>query len=368
MRRNEVIERLAISLLLILCLGAPACSSNSKKANTLSEGPPASDKDARAISPVWTLPKKHEPQSIESYWTPARMRSAKPYDLRGSPEQRPSNDSGASRETEPPSGVDPQLPRRAGMPPKLSRDTTLLLPGVRFARLWLGSNRSAPASTFGKIFFDRKGEPYVCSGTVVTSKNKSVVWTAGHCIYDEAGVHTNWIFVPGYKRGAKPFGTFRASDAHSMFAPNAWFDSLDQRFDVAGVAVRPIRGTQNVEDAVGSQGIKFNQSPRETFAAFGYPEADPFNGERLYWCNSAVRGRGYPQGTGPATLQIDCDMSGGSSGGGWIIGSYKGHVGWGWVNSVVSYHNDDKATPKFGPYMGKVAREVWDLAQTYGLS
>ena len=43
---------------------------------------------------------------------------------------------------------------------------------------------------------------YACSGTAVRSPSRSLVWTAGHCVFDPgvlgAGYATNWEFVPGY--------------------------------------------------------------------------------------------------------------------------------------------------------------------------
>ena len=66
----------------------------------------------------------------------------------------------------------------------------------------------------GKVFFTDSGVNYVCSGTALTSGNKSVVWTAGHCVNEGPGAYyTNWAFVPAYKDGARPYGTWAARDA-----------------------------------------------------------------------------------------------------------------------------------------------------------
>ena len=56
-------------------------------------------------------------------------------------------------------------------------------------------------------------------------------------------------------------------------------------------------------------------SRNRQYTAFGYP-AEPtllhptFDGERLSAVHSAVTGSDSPPGSGPATMQIDCDMSG----------------------------------------------------------
>ena len=70
---------------------------------------------------------------------------------------------------------------------------------------------SQPTSTNGKVFFTDDGLNYVCSGTALLSGNKSVVWTAGHCVHDgTTNFHTNWTFVPAYTDGSRPYGTWTA--------------------------------------------------------------------------------------------------------------------------------------------------------------
>ena len=41
-----------------------------------------------------------------------------------------------------------------------------------------------PNRTHGKVYFSSGALDYVCSGTVVRAPSKSLVWTAGHCVYD----------------------------------------------------------------------------------------------------------------------------------------------------------------------------------------
>ncbi len=61
----------------------------------------------------------------------------------------------------------------------------------------------------GKVFFTIPSGPeagdYVCSRTALNSRNRSVVWTAGHCVFDTDGrvFATNWVFVPGFSARAR---------------------------------------------------------------------------------------------------------------------------------------------------------------------
>ena len=55
-------------------------------------------------------------------------------------------------------------------------------------------------------------------------------------------------------------------------------------------------------------------------------------------------------------MGIGCDMTGGSSGGGWIT-TVGGVVG---VGSVNSYHYQSLKNVMFGPYQGDVAQALYN--------
>jgi len=171
---------------------------------------------------------------------------------------------------------------------------------------------SFPLCTIGKIYFKFNGASYVCSGTVV---GQHIVFTAGHCVYN-----TNWatdfLFVPGYDQGSKPFGTF---SAYQLFAPtgfiNGWTPSVGSArgLDMA-IAVLNRNNGNSVRDVVGSYALYFNMPVSSLVTSFGYPASSPFNGERDYKCQNT--GSVYYDNTySPVTLGFDCDATGGSSGG-----------------------------------------------------
>jgi V8-like Glu-specific endopeptidase len=208
---------------------------------------------------------------------------------------------------------------------------------------------SAPTRTNGKVFFSDGGSNYVCSGTAVLSGNSSVVWTAGHCVHDGAsGFHTNWTFVPAYADGSRPYGTWTA---RRLLTTSGWANSGDFSYD-NGAAVVNANGGQALTSVVGGRNIAFNTARQQNYASHGYPAAPPFNGQRLWVCNSPLV---YDDtSANPATLGIDCDMTGGSSGGGWIAG--------GSVVSVNSYGYTTLPNVMFGPYQGSVAQSLYTQA------
>jgi hypothetical protein len=208
---------------------------------------------------------------------------------------------------------------------------------------------SQPTSTNGKVFFTDDGLNYVCSGTALLSGNKSVVWTAGHCVNDGANeFHTNWAFVPAYADGSAPYGSWTA---RRLLTTTGWATSGDFSFD-NGAAVVNLNGGRALTDVVGGRNPAFNYTRQQTYAAHGYPAAPPFNGQRLWVCTSPLRYN--DTSANPPTMGIDCDMTGGSSGGGWIAG--------GSVASVNSYGYSTLPNVMFGPYQGAVSQSLYTQA------
>jgi hypothetical protein len=113
-----------------------------------------------------------------------------------------------------------------------------------------------------------------------------------------------------------------------------------------------LNGGQSLTSVVGGRNIAFNTARQQNYASHGYPAAPPFNGQRLWVCNSPLV---YDDtSANPPTLGIDCDMTGGSSGGGWIAG--------GSVVSVNSYGYKTLPNVMFGPYQGAVAQSLYKAA------
>jgi hypothetical protein len=253
--------------------------------------------------------------AVQRYWTPERMRNARPADrvLSGTfaPAAKPVRNAGAV-----------QVP-----PPYTSQ----------------------PTSTNGKVFFTEGGLNYVCSGTALLSRNKSVVWTAGHCVNDGAGTFvTNWAFVPAYADGSRPYGTWTA---RALLTTSGWNGSGDFSYDNGAAVVNPTSG-RALTDVVGGVNPTFNYPRQQTYVSYGYPAAPPFNGQRLYTCTSPLR---YNDTSAiPATMGIDCNMTGGSSGGGWTVN--------GSLESVNSYGYSTLPNVMFGPYQGSVSQSLYTQA------
>lgn len=258
-----------------------------------------------------------EHRAVTSYWTPERMEAAIPADVRMSPD---------------------------------GDVTTGAAPTAAADDMVAQADPENPQSELGKVFFTLGGQDYVCSGTATTSQNSSVVTTAGHCVHEGAGgsFATNFTFVPAYENGSAPHGEWSAA---TLYTSSGWADSGDFTVDV-GFAVMNDSGGQSLTDAVGSYPIAFDQSRGLSYTSFGYPAGSPFDGQLLYSCSATAHDD--PQGS--TTQGIACDMTGGSSGGGWITG--------GQLNSVNSYKYTNDSSTMYGPYFGSAAQAVYDAAAT----
>ena len=110
-----------------------------------------------------------------------------------------------------------------------------------------------PNRTVGKLFFTENatGINKVCSASVLRHR---VVLTAGHCVHrgsgGTAGFHRNFLFIPAFRDGAAPLGTFtpRYVATTSTWAtgggvvPNAADFGMFEMNDRSGVRIGSITG------------------------------------------------------------------------------------------------------------------------------
>ncbi|GAB3755910.1 peptidase [Zhihengliuella somnathii] len=215
------------------------------------------------------------------------------------------------------------------------------------------ATEETPVEHIGKVFFTLGGNNYVCSGNSVSAANGSTVSTAGHCLNEGPGAFaTNFVFVPAYDDGAAPYGQWAATELH---APAAWVDNGDMTYDT-GFAVVETKSGATLADTVGATGVQFNADRGLGYQAYGYPAASPFDGSDLFSCLDADS-ENDPYNPQFNSQGIDCDMTGGSSGGPWFIGS--GHDSY--QNSVNSY-GYDRLDYMFGPYWGTTIYDTYSTA------
>ena len=263
------------------------------------------------------------------YWTADRMRSAIPGDvLAGKALERGNTSSAATVEK----GANTKVRAGKGKP-----------------TIAVSEN---PVDHIGKVFFTLAGTNYVCSGNAVVSANKSTVATAGHCLNEGPGAFaTNFIFVPKYENGAAPYGQWTAK---ALYAPTQWSSNGNMQYDTGFAVMNTLNG-KYLSDVVNESGVEFNAARGLTYKSYGYPAASPFIGATLKSCYGAASND--PNNPTFLTQGISCDMTGGSSGGPWFIGSNAS----GLQNSINSYGYSGSPM-MYGPYWGTVIQQTYTSA------
>lgn len=271
------------------------------------------------------------------YWTPARMRAAVPLEV---------SLPGPHLAREAPEAGEPRTiaPRAAASDSAVSFEEVQDPTGEELRRN-------------GVVFFLEHGIPARCSGTSVNAPNRSLVFTAGHCVADPFSrrrwFDRLWVFVPGFRFGQRPFGVFPAT---YLSTTKPWLSEASENADVGAAVVGRNERGELLEEAVGGDGIAWNQPARQVFDVHGYPAGPPFDGETQRLC-SQTPFLGHDtlsyQMKGPLNLAVSCNVTGGASGGGWTIGGNT-------LNSVTDYDYPLDPATDYGSYFGQ------EVARLYG--
>jgi hypothetical protein len=302
-----------LALVAVLCVPAAASAARTQ--------PPAA---------VPSLSEAVAAERVVRYWTPERMRNARPLDL----------------------VIDADGERRLRVGPAATAAATASFLPVSTPDL-------APYSVNGRIFIRRGKLSGYCSGTAIDSPTRHLVLTAGHCLNSGRldGGPTVWSdylhFVPAYSGGVAPFGGFVARRS-KVFAPKQWTNHGNPDFDLGAFLTLPNAKGENLADAVGGGAtIVTDASRSQAFRSFGYPGKV----KRMQSCSSPYVGddllsNSFP---GPPTLGIRCHWAPGASGGGWLIGDGTQ------INGLNAYLHLKQKSHTYGPYfatetVGKLVR------------
>jgi hypothetical protein len=289
---------------------------------------------------TWTeSPSQASIREAQRFWTPARMRQARPLDA--------------------PTPAGGGLARVSGLPPAGAAHGSSADVQTRSEFATVPDPAAPGFRQNGAIFIVLPGGFGVgrCSGTSVNSPNRSVVFTAGHCVNSGFGHWFNhdWVFVPGYHDGVRPFGVFVAK---WLGVTADWARGGSENADVGAAVVSRNERGQRLGAAVGGYGIAWGLSPRQVFDVHGYPAEAPFDGAAQRLC-SGTPFLGHDLASflwpGPLNLALSCELTGGASGGGWTI---NGNV----LNSVTNYGYGDDKTTVFGSYFGAAVKALYERA------
>lgn len=359
-------ERIApVLVVLTLLVVTPACdtATTSEEEDSSEPDPPDIVRDDVSAT---------DAQAAREFWTPERMERAVAYPvgIEGEPPATSApttpgpNVEMKQRSGEPPADVGAEVfsglledaapnPSKASQPSAASQVTT--------------SYTQYPLRTMGKVFFRKEGGGlFVCSASVIASENKSVVWTAGHCVagQGEESWHDQWIFVPAYQNGDEPLGRWAARTKATFVS---WYSGGNRNYDL-GAVVMERRNERPIASVTGSLGWMFNAQRDIDYQEFGYPTAgNLFSGNSIWTCSSPYAGGdGVGSNAGPRTSSNKCDFTAGASGGPWVA-SFEGCPSC-YINSVNSWWwwrrgHSHLAEQWAGPYHGRAALKLLQFAE-----
>lgn len=312
-------------------------------------GPPASARGIISSAPV----SLETAQAAVEYWTEAAMRDAEPYPL-------PEVEEGAGTQLGEVGGVSEGGPPEAPSDQPTDAEPQATTGGYDypgpFTRFEVQEvlYKLYPWSTVGKVFFTQNGRNYVASASSI---GKKAIWTAGHVVHagdnKTTGWSTNMIFVPAYRDGNAPFGKWSAV---SLSTRTLWYqkgnpDGLTE--DMGGAVLDTLNGKM-ISQVVGWLGFAWNYPRFQHWDSLGYPAAAPFNGERMHDCEASYAYNGTVSGIPP--VAIGCDLTGGCSGGPWVIQFQTSN----YVNGHNSYRRSDRPLEMNSPYFDDRAKSLFD--------
>jgi len=242
------------------------------------------------------------------HWSPARLKNG----ITRGMDIDSGHSFGQSSDPSESASADPQL-------------TTYVYPFDRYqvlTYLYYNPFRLAPYIAIGKLFFNLSGTDYVCSASVI---RPHLLITARHCIYSysSAAWATNIAFYPGYISGANSYlGGVWIARALRTWTSNAAGQQYDigfiQTFNLNRTSCAPGIGNPQIENYTGYLGYSYDGSyAQRQWETFGYPQGAPFNGTRMIECSTSTGQLNVGGETN--TVEVGCDMTGGSSGGPWLM-------------------------------------------------
>lgn len=279
--------------------------------------------------------------SVDEYWTPERMRNAKPMPMPAANERLlpgSSNTSFSNNDLNEEMGSDGQPPS-VNIKPNLQKLYTPIRSQLsntlnkgkinQFDRGTLNQQFSSsqlvpitidtvyPYRAVGKLFFTIPDQgDFVCSASALRAR---VILTAGHCVHRGSngtdGFYSNFKFVPAFRDGAAPYQTW---NWRYVATTNTWATGGGVVPNAADYAMiepedRAFNGTlYKIGQIVGYFGYQTSKLTPNHAHMLGYPcNFDNCGKMHVVTAQSA-------RSVSPNNVEYGSDMRGGSSGGPWV--------------------------------------------------
>lgn len=289
----------------------------------------ASADNLAVSSPASAAPPSMQVHALEAgpdalgYWTPERMESAVPADnlVTALPPKNIPIPGGPT-----PLGSNPTTLGTTEAEPEAETQGSVsapVMPTISAPSSGSTINAVVPR-TSGRLFFvTPDGKNSVCTAAVVNSNGKDLIMTAGHCVYKFGyGWNRNLVFAPAYRNGVAPYGLWNANYATTF---QGWTNSKNYNYDQAFVKMFP-RGGQKIVNALGGNGLSYGYGTSQSnIRIMGWPIEGKYAGNRIGWyCDGST----YDSSIWDSDAKMNCDMTGGASGGPWLRARLSDDLGY----------------------------------------
>ena len=171
----------------------------------------------------------------------------------------------------------------------------------------LAADLSYPYRTVGRLFLQTPDRPFSCSAAVVAPR---LVLTAAHCVHSGTatpGFYSQFLFVPAYREGRAPFGSWTVRSIH-VTADWAKRGTSPHPTDYALLEMNDLQG-RRLGDVVGWLGVQTQSLYPNHVHMLAYPRAYDA-GERMHQVTA-----GSYQVSFNNTVVYGSDLTRGASGG-----------------------------------------------------
>ncbi|MEH2062590.1 MAG: trypsin-like peptidase domain-containing protein [Nostoc sp.] len=301
--------------------------------------------------------------TTQTFWTPERMRKAKPLPLPRSSQGVVTGvtiqDIGHIGKSQASSGAAPRVKVPINQQPlftpnKRKFQSNSIQPdneGTKSASFTsselvpLSADLSYPYVASGKLFFSNSEGDFLCSAAVIKPR---LILTAGHCVHSGSGgnngFYSNFVFIPAYRDGTAPYGQWSWSH---VITTNTWITGSGSEPNAADYAIIELSDqsfngvSTTIGSVVGYFGTKTLDLLPNHVTMLGYP-GNLDSGEKMHQITAGSYGSG-----GNNTAIYGSDMSEGSSGGPWV--ENFGVAADGQVNGSDTSLNEIVGLTSYGP-------------------
>jgi V8-like Glu-specific endopeptidase len=170
---------------------------------------------------------------------------------------------------------------------------------------------------------------HFCTASVVNSPAGDLVVTAAHCVSGTSGL----VFVPGYDRGATPYGVWAVT---RIYTDRSWNSSSDPDDDIAFLQVSQSGSTVPIEDVTGAERLETGTPARQLVEVIGYPDAT----------NEPIACRNWTREPMSDQLEFDCGGYTDGTSGGPFLADVNPVTGQGTVIGVIGGYEQGGLTPQ----------------------